>query len=75
MRLLSFLKGSANGFGACGSAAGTYGDLISGAVGVTVVVNAILYVAAYTLDMLLGSTLISALALFFFHHFFNPPFR
>jgi hypothetical protein len=68
-RLLSFLEGSANGFSAACCAAGANGDLICGAVGVAVVVNAVLYVTANALDVLLGCTFLGVTALIILVHF------
>ena len=57
LELLSFLKGGTDRFRACGSAAGSYGYLICGAISVAIVMNTVLNVATDTLDMLFGGTL------------------
>jgi hypothetical protein len=67
--LLSFLKGSTYCFRAAGSAAWTYGYLLCGTVGVAIVMNTILYVAANSFDMLLATILFGGAALFILIHF------
>ena len=67
--LLSFLEGSADGLGAACSTAGTYCNLICGAISVAIVVYAVLYVTANALDMLLGAALLGRSAFFVLIHF------
>ena len=53
-KLLSFLEGGAGSISTAGCAAGTYCDLLGGAVRLTIVVNTVLYVTANALDMILA---------------------
>ena len=65
--LLSFLESSADGLGAGSSTAGAYCDLICGAVGVAIVVHAVLYVAANAFDVLLAAALLGSIVLVHFY--------
>ena len=70
--LLSFLKRCAGGIGAAGGVARSYCDLLCRAIGVTIVVDTVLYVTANPLDMLLrdGATFLVRVTI----HFYIPPF-
>ena len=67
--LLSLLEGSAYSLRAACSVAGTYGDLLCGAVGVAIVMHTVLYVTANSLDMLLLRALLLRRAFFILIHF------
>jgi hypothetical protein len=62
------LEGCAECVTRCGCIVRAYGDLICSAVGITIVVIAILYVAFNTLDVL-----ITAILLLLHFHFLFPP--
>ena len=64
------LEGCAECVTRCGCIVRAYGDLICGAVGITIVVIAVLYVAFNTLDVL-----ITAILLLLHFHFLFPPLR
>ena len=66
--LLSFLEGGASRIRAGMSTAGTNSDLACHAVGLAIVVNAILYVATDSLDGILAATVLIRV-----HHLFIPP--
>ena len=68
-KLDSFLEGGANGFGAACSITRTNGNLICGAVGLTVMVHTVLNVTLYSLDVFLCSA-----SIFVTSHFTIPPF-
>ena len=59
LNLLTFLEGSANGFCTASCAAGTNRNLLRGAISVTIMVNAVLYVAADTVDMALRTAFLA----------------
>lgn len=65
LALFSFLESGAGGIRAAASAAGTYRDLLGGAIGVTGVIHAVFYVAMDSRDML-GLVHIGGTSAFFF---------
>ena len=73
-RLLSFLKGRANSVRAGGGAAGAHCDLGCGAIGLAIMIDAVLHVTTDTLDVILCA-IGSASALFISTiHFFATSF-
>jgi amino acid transporter len=71
--LFSFLEGCANGICTAGSTAGTNGNLLGGTVGVAIMMNAIFYVTANTLDVILVAEFFSGTVFFILIHFIDPP--
>ena len=54
--LIVRLKGGAGGVLAICRVGRTYGDLLGGAIGLAIMIHAVLYVAANTLDMVAAAT-------------------
>jgi hypothetical protein len=63
------LEGCADGVGAGGCIAGAYRDLFCGAIGLTVMINTILYLANDAVDVLLAVICLAA-AILVFHFLF-----
>lgn len=73
-RLLSFLEGSACGIGTAGCTARTYGDLLGSTVGFAVMIYAVFYVAANSLDVLFVTLVDRTSAIIFFAIHGNSSF-